>query len=347
MQSEIIGWTDAGGVRLLDQTRLPGEVTHVDIDTVEGMVEAIQSLRVRGAPLIGIAAAMGIAAAAERERRVAVSGGRDNPLTGEWFNETAERIAGARPTAVNLRWAVERVRRIAARAVAEGAEPEGVVRAVRAEAQHIWDEDAAMCQAIGESGASRITHGATVLTHCNAGRLATGGIGTALGAVYAARDRGKDVQVVACEARPLNQGSRLTAWELHEAGISCRVVVDSAAAFVMSRGDVDLVIVGADRIAANGDTANKIGTYSLAVAARAHGIPFYVAAPHSTVDLESPSGESIPIEVRDPAEIPAAKGAEAFNPAFDVTPGSLISAFLTDRGVVVPPFDEALRRLWD
>ncbi|MSR06025.1 MAG: S-methyl-5-thioribose-1-phosphate isomerase [Gemmatimonadetes bacterium] len=331
-ESPSIAWTPNGAVRLLDQTLLPGETRYVEIDTIDGMIEAIRALRVRGAPLIGVAAAMGLAAAAQAQLTPGVSPG----LTPEWFEHEAERLAACRPTAVNLRWAVERMRIVARSAFAGG--PTGVAARLRVEAQRIWDEDAAMCRAIGEAGAQLIPSGATILTHCNTGRLATGGIGTAFGVILTAHQQGKGIDVIACEARPLRQGARLTSWELAEANIPARVIVDSAAAAVMARGDVDLVILGADRIAANGDTANKIGTYQLAVLARAHDIPFYVAAPRSTFDVTIPSGDEIPIEERPAAEVETAKGVSVYNPAFDVTPAELITAIVTDRGVILAPY---------
>ena len=338
MLIDVIAWPPNGALRLLDQTLLPDEIRHLEIDTTDGVIEAIQALRVRGAPLIGVAAAMGLAMAAGKR---AGSG-----LTPEWFEAEAARMAAARPTAVNLRWAADRMTRAARQAFSGGKNEKQVAQALRDEAQRIWDEDAAMCRAIGEAGAELIQPGATVLTHCNTGRLATGGIGTAFGVILTAHEQGKGIDVIACEARPLRQGSRLTAWELAQAGIPARVIVDSAAAAIMGAGEVDLAIVGADRIAANGDTANKIGTYSLAVLARAHDIPFYIAAPRSTFDLTLESGDEIPIEERSASEIPTAKGIAVYNPAFDVTPAELITGIVTDRGVVTPPYSENIRQLF-
>jgi methylthioribose-1-phosphate isomerase len=334
-ESPAIGWTKSGAVRLLDQTLLPGEVRYVEIDSIDAMIEAIRALRVRGAPLIGVAAAMGLAAWAKREKG----------LTDERFQQEAARLANARPTAVNLRWAVERMLHTARAAFASG--PKDVAAVLRDEAQKIWDEDAAMCRAIGEAGAELVSAGATILTHCNTGRLATGGIGTAFGVILRAHQQGKGIDVIACEARPLRQGARLTSWELAEAKIPARVIVDSAAAAVMANGDVDLVILGADRIAANGDAANKIGTYQLAVLARAHDIPFYVAAPRSTFDLSLASGDEIPIEERSASEVETAKGVSVYNPAFDVTPAELITAIVTDRGVIRAPYQENVHKLFD
>ena len=337
---EVIAWTPDGSLRLLDQTLLPDEIRHLDLKTTDEVIEAIQMLRVRGAPLIGVAAAMGLAVVAGRR---ASSG---DALTLDWFNREAERLAAARPTAVNLRWAVERMARSAAVAFTAPS-PQEIAKRLRAEAQAIWDEDAQMCRAIGEAGAPLIPAGGTVMTHCNTGCLATGGIGTAFGVILTAHDQGKGIDVVACEARPLRQGSRLTAWELAQRGIPARIIVDSAAASVMAAGEVDLAIVGADRIASNGDSANKIGTYSLAVLARAHDIPFYIAAPRTTFDLSLPAGDAIPIEERSAAEIPTAAGVQVYNPAFDVTPAELITGIVTDRGVVHPPYRDNIRKLFD
>jgi methylthioribose-1-phosphate isomerase len=337
---EVIAWSPGGALRLLDQTLLPGEIRHLELDTTDAVIEAIRELRVRGAPLIGVAAALGLAVVAGRQAAA-------SRLSGESFEREAARMADARPTAVNLRWAVDRMRRVAREAFGETAAQGEVAERLRAEAQRIWDEDAAMCRAIGEAGAEVIPAGGTVLTHCNTGRLATGGIGTALGTILVAHQQGKGIDVVACEARPLRQGSRLTAWELVQAGVPARVIVDSAAASVMAAGEVDVAIVGADRIAANGDAANKIGTYALAVLARAHDVAFYVAAPRSTFDLSLPSGDLIPIEERSAAEIPTADGVSVYNPAFDVTPAELITGIITDRGIVRAPYGENIRKLFD
>ncbi|HEU5169265.1 MAG TPA: S-methyl-5-thioribose-1-phosphate isomerase [Gemmatimonadales bacterium] len=321
-----IGWIADRAVRILDQTRLPQAETYLELDNVAAVAEAIRSLRVRGAPLIGIAAAMGVALAGGAAGR---SGGRAETLAAV---EDACRVLGAtRPTAINLHWALERMRR-RAHATPGGAAEIG--DALVAEAQAIWDEDREMCRRIGEAGLALLPQGAVVLTHCNAGALATGGIGTALAPVYTAHAKGRRVSVIADETRPLLQGSRLTAWELGRAGVPCTVIADGMAASRLRRGDVTCVLVGADRIAANGDVANKIGTYGLALAARAHGVPFYVAAPRSTLDLASPDGDAIPIEERSAAELSAAPGAAVWNPAFDVTPAGLVTAYITDAGIV-------------
>jgi methylthioribose-1-phosphate isomerase len=321
-----IGWTPPGHIRLLDQTLLPAEERYMVLDSVESVAEAIRTLRVRGAPLIGIAAAMGVALAA--------SGGREGVRT------AAATLRGTRPTAVNLHWALRRMERRADRAALDG---EQLAQALRAEAQAIWDEDRAMCDRIGVLGATLIPAGATVATICNAGVLATGGIGTALAPIYHLRRAGRAPRVVVPETRPLLQGSRLTAWELSRAGVDCTLIADGMIASRLRVGDVACVLVGADRIAANGDVANKIGTYGLALAARAHQVPFYVLAPTSTIDPAVPDGGSIPIELRAPEEVTgwrgvpvAAEGVPVWNPAFDVTPADLVTAIVTDRGVVPP-----------
>jgi methylthioribose-1-phosphate isomerase len=330
-----IAWSEAG-IRILDQTRLPGEEVYLDLATIEAVAEAIVSLRVRGAPLIGVTAAMGLAAVARRR-------GERGELTQEWIAEAADVLERTRPTAVDLRWALDRMRRAVADGFKAGMSAAEIARALRDEAQRIWDIEIGMCRSIGEHGAHLIEPGFTVLAHCNTGALATGALGTALAAVYVAHEQGKGIDVVATETRPLNQGARLTAWELGRAGIACRVIVDSAAASLMAAGEIDLVITGADRIAANGDSANKIGTYALAVLARTHGIPFYIAAPRSTFDFGLDTGAAIPIEQRAAEELPTAPGVQVYNPAFDVTPAELISGVVTDDGVLRPPLEEAIR----
>jgi methylthioribose-1-phosphate isomerase len=303
--------------------------------------DAISTLAVRGAPAIGIAGAMGMVLAVDESER-------DRSTAMERLAAAHERIRCARPTAVNLAWAVDRMMVVAARHPAAGNELRDVLRA---EATRILDEDRAMCRRIGEHGASLISDGARILTHCNAGALATGGIGTALAAVYVAAEQGKRVQVFADETRPLLQGSRLTAWELERAGIPVTVLVDSAAASLMRNGDIDLCIVGADRIAANGDVANKVGTLPLAIAARFHGVPFYVAAPSSTIDPSTNAGEEMLIEQRAWDEVSSAfgtrtvpAGVAVYNPAFDVTPAELITAIITDQRVERAPFAFTLAR---
>ncbi len=322
---------DHRALRLLDQRALPERETFVDVVTVDQLVNAIATLTVRGAPAIGVAAAMGLAVVYAHEG----SPGRAR------LGELASAVEASRPTAVNLRWAVQRLLTHAA-TLSESA----LGAALYAEAQRIHDEDIAMCRAIGEAGALLLVDGARVLTHCNAGALATAGIGTALAPLYVAHARGVSLQVFADETRPLLQGGRLTAWELQRAGIPVTVLPDSAAASLLARGDIDAVFVGADRIAANGDVANKVGTYPLALAARAHDVPFYVCAPWSTIDHGTACGADIPIEQRARGEIAFAgtrevlpPGVEVFNPAFDVTPRALVTRYVTDRGLVTPPFE--------
>jgi methylthioribose-1-phosphate isomerase len=330
-----IGWSQDGGIRLLDQTLLPGEERYLELDSVELVAEAIRSLRVRGAPLIGIAAAMGVAIAGQRGGGAA---GRGDALAD--VRRAVATLGETRPTAVNLHWALRRMERRAERAALVG---EDLLSALRAEAQAIWDEDRAMCDRIGALGAALVPSGATVATICNAGVLATGGIGTALAPIYHLHRAGRGPRVVVPETRPLLQGSRLTAWELSRAGVECTVIGDGMIASRLRLGDVACALVGADRIAANGDVANKIGTYGLALAARAHQVPLYVLAPTSTIDPAVPDGASIPIEQRAAEEVTgwrgvraAADGVAAWNPAFDVTPAELVTAIVTDRGVVPP-----------
>lgn len=330
---------------IIDQRLLPGTLVHRRLADADATIDAIRTLAVRGAPAIGIAGAYGLAGA------LAPAGASD--LTGDRLaacvRDLAERIAAARPTAVNLAWAVERVRDRALAAVPSGAA--AVREAALAEARAIHAADRAACAAIARHGCTALAGRRRILTHCNTGRLATGGDGTALAAIYALHAAGALDEVLACEARPLLQGGRLTAWELGMAGVRHRIVVDGAAGAAMAAGLVDAVIVGADRIAANGDTANKIGTYALAVLARHHGIPFWVAAPWSTIDPATPDGAAIHVEERDAAEVMgyrdvrwAPAGAEAWNPAFDVTPAALITGIVTDAGLLHPPFGAAIAR---
>jgi methylthioribose-1-phosphate isomerase len=332
---EPVAWTEQG-VRILDQTVLPNEERYIVISSIDGMVEAIQALRVRGAPLIGVSAAMGLAAAAGEAADRAT-------LDRAWLDGAMARLLASRPTAVNLRWALERMGAAVQEAFARDLDGRAVAEALRTEAQRVWDIEAGMCRYLGEFGAQLLEPGFTVLTHCNTGRLATGGLGTALAAIYvASEEQHKGIDVVVTETRPLRQGARLTAWELVRAGIPVRVIADSAAGSLMAAAEIDVVITGADRIARNGDTANKIGTYNLAVLASAHGIPFYVSAPRSTIDSTMASGDTIPIELRSAGELDAAPGAEVVNPAFDVTPAELVSAIVTDGGIVEPPFERSL-----
>ena len=325
-----IAWGANRRVRILDQTLLPEREEYRDLAAIAEVAEAIRALRVRGAPLIGIAAAMGVAMEASTHP------GADLALV----RDACRFLGAARPTAVNLRWAVDRMERRAVRAAAAG---DNLADALVAEADAIHEEDRAMCARIGELGAELLSDGATVCTICNAGILATGGIGTALAPVYVAQKAGRRPRVIVPETRPLLQGSRLTAWELSRSGVSCTVIADGMLASRLRKGDVHCAIVGADRIAANGDVANKIGTYSLALVARAHDVPFYVAAPSSTVDLATPDGSRIPIEERARDELArvgdrmlAPDGVPVWNPAFDVTPAELITGIITDRGVFAP-----------
>jgi methylthioribose-1-phosphate isomerase len=332
-------------VTIIDQTLLPVEERRVVVETVEQMWEAIRSLRIRGAPAIGIAAAAGLDIAAR------ASTATDRAAFLADLERAKTFLATSRPTAVNLFWALDRVYD------AVTADPANAVETLRervhAEALAILAEDQAAGRAIGEHGARLLGDGA-VLTHCNAGGLATSGYGTALAPIYVAHQQGRRLQVFADETRPLLQGARLTAWELARAGVPATVVADNMAATVLSQQSVQAVIVGADRVAANGDTANKIGTYGLAIIAKEMGVPFYVALPLSTVDFAIPSGEQIPIEERAAGELTAFNDrqivptdASVYNPAFDVTPHRYITAFITERGVVYPPFDDGLARLQD
>jgi methylthioribose-1-phosphate isomerase len=329
-----IAWAPSGAIRILDQTLLPNHEQYRELDTVDAVAEAIRSLRVRGAPLIGIAAGMGVALAAGQAARA----GADRDALLRAVDDACERLTRTRPTAINLRRALDRVRRVAHETSGDS---RALAGAVHAEAQAIWDDDRRMCKSIGDAGLPLVPDGATVLTHCNAGALATGGIGTALAPVYAAHAAGRRVAVVADETRPLLQGSRLTAWELGAAGVPCTVIADGMAASRLRRGDIACVIVGADRIAANGDVANKIGTYAVALASRAHRVPFYVAAPRSTFDFACASGAAIPIEERSAEEITciagratAPDGVAVWNPAFDVTPAELVTGYITDAGLL-------------
>jgi len=331
-------------VVMLDQTELPGEERYARLTHVDGVAEAIEGLVVRGAPAIGIAAAYALVLAAASEKGTAGAFAAS-------MGVAADRLRRTRPTAVNLAWAIDRMQRVA-RDVAQLGDRERVAR-LAAEARAIHREDVEACKAIGAVGAARVPDGATVLTHCNAGALATGGYGTALGVVRAAREAGKRVSVIACETRPVLQGARLTAWELVRDGFDVTLVTDSMVAQLMRGGGVDLVIVGADRIARSGDVANKIGTYGVACLAQVHAVPFYVAAPWSTMDTACHNGAAIPIERRDPSEVLslagirlAPEGARADNPAFDVTPARLIAAIFTERGEASPPCEETIAALY-
>jgi methylthioribose-1-phosphate isomerase len=339
-----IGGSD-GFVRLIDQTLLPVKLEYRECRTAQEIWEAIRSLRVRGAPAIGVAAGMGLVLGLQPYRQEQ----RNNFI--ERLHQIGDYLRTSRPTAVNLSWAVERLARTA-RQLPESFTAEKILEAVWKEALAIADEDRQMCRAIGEVGAALIRDGQGVLTHCNAGGLATADYGTALAVLFRAAEQGKRFHVIADETRPLLQGARLTAWELRERGIEVTLICDSMAAQVMKEGRVQLVVVGADRIAANGDTANKIGTYGVALLARAHGIPLYVAAPSSTFDLRLAAGMAIPIEQRDPREIThgfgkqtAPEGIKVYNPAFDVTPAQLITGIITEKGLIEPVTTEAIRTM--
>jgi methylthioribose-1-phosphate isomerase len=335
----------AGYVRVLDQTLLPTRVHYRDCRTVEEVWEAIRNLRVRGAPAIGIAAAMGVVLGMQK---------LDNRQRGGFLHrlrEVTNFLRTSRPTAVNLFWALERMEQAALPHVEQMPATE-VHDLLLKEALGIEAEDRQTCRAIGRVGADLIQSGQGILTHCNAGGLATADYGTALAVLFTAAEQGKRIAVFVDETRPLLQGARLTAWELGQHGLEATLICDSMAAQVMKEGRVQLVIVGADRIAANGDTANKIGTYGVAVLAHAHGIPFYVAAPSSTFDLSLESGDSIPIEQRDPREIThsfgqqtAPDGIRVYNPAFDVTPANLITGIITEQGLIRPVSKETIRAM--
>jgi methylthioribose-1-phosphate isomerase len=340
MSFHTIRWL-GDAVEILDQTLLPKEETYITLKDPGDIVEAIKKLRIRGAPAIGVAAAMGIALGAKQISR---TGDKDffAKLTG-----VAEFIASSRPTAKNLSWAVDRM--MAAAKVADGASPGETAAELEKEALRIYDEDIETNRMMGRNGASLLRSGETVMTHCNAGALATAGYGTALSVIRMAVEEGKDIRVIATETRPLLQGSRLTVWELTKDNIDVTLITDNMCGAVMRQKKVDRVIVGADRIAANGDVANKIGTYTLSVVAKENGVPFFVAAPLSTIDPEAKSGEDIPIEERDPDEVrifmgnaSTVKDVRVFNPAFDVTPGRLVNGIITEKGVLYPPYDVSI-----
>jgi len=337
---ETIQWIDDAAV-MIDQTRLPLEEKFVTCRTYQEVAEAIRDMVIRGAPAIGVAAAMGVALgmlhAEERE-------------LDRQFESICDTLAATRPTAVNLFWAIDRMKRLYAglrgRPIGE------IRRRLVEEAQAVREEDIAICRAIGHNGAALVPDRKTILTHCNAGALATAGYGTALGVIRAAVEAGKNVDVFADETRPFLQGARLTVWELQQDGIPTTLITDNMAGHFLKSGRIGCVVVGADRIAANGDVANKVGTYSVAVLAKENGIPFYVAAPISTLDLTLASGDRIPIEQRSAAEVThvfghavAPEGTRVENPAFDVTPARYVTSIITEKGVAVPPFEQSLRQL--
>jgi len=330
-----VEWKD-GAVRLLDQSRLPEHVEFLDCRDYRTVATAIRDLRVRGAPAIGVTAAMGVALGAQE---IATS---EYQEFSKAIGLICEHLGATRPTAVNLFWALERMKRLVHESRMRPVEE--IKRALVQESQRLLDEDVAMNKTMGQHGAKLIHDGNTILTHCNAGALATAGYGTALGVIRAAWEQGKQIRVIADETRPVLQGARLTAWELMQDNIPVTLITDNMAGSLMRQGLIHLCVVGADRIAANGDVANKIGTYSVAVLARAHNIPFYVAAPYSTIDLRTASGNDIPIEERSAEEITsvfgiatiAPKGVAVLNPAFDVTPAEYVTAIITERGVFKP-----------
>ena len=345
MPEQTVRWVGGldGRMEVIDQTLLPVEVRFIHCRTVEQVREAIKVLRVRGAPAIGVAAAMGVVVAVQ-------DASDDEREVLERVGHAAECLATSRPTAVNLFWAIDRMKRIAQECRGKGGR--AIKEALLKEAKAIRDEDASMCRHIGDHGQHLVKEGCGVLTHCNAGSLATAEYGTALAPLYRAHELGRRFHVYADETRPLLQGARLTMWELQQAGIDCTLICDNTAAIVMREGKVNLALVGADRIAANGDTANKIGTYGVAVLAKHHGIPFYVAAPSSTFDLAMASGDQIPIEERGAEEVThgfgrqtAPAGAKVYCPAFDVTPADLIAGIITERGLIEKPNKKTIAKM--
>jgi methylthioribose-1-phosphate isomerase len=340
-----IEWKD-DAVVMIDQRKLPATEIYVNCRTAADVAKAIKTMVIRGAPAIGVAAAMGIALGMRRSHATGTK------QFATEFQRICDLMAGTRPTAVNLFWAIERMKRMFAAAAQGGASVEELKQRLEAEARKIHDEDVESCRTMGAHGATLVPETARILTHCNAGALATAGYGTALGVIRAAAEQGKRIAVLADETRPFLQGARLTAWELVRDGIDTTVITDNMAGAMMRLGDVDLVVVGADRIAANGDVANKVGTYSVAVLAKEHDIPFYVAAPISTIDLATPDGSRIPIEQRPDREVThvgssrlTPDGAHIRNPAFDVTPAKYVTAIVTERGIARPPFAESLAQL--
>jgi methylthioribose-1-phosphate isomerase len=339
-----IAW-EGDAIVMVDQRKLPVKEIYVSCRTVNDVAKAIRTMVIRGAPAIGVGAAMAVALGAARS---AATGTRQFATE---FQRNCDLLAATRPTAVNLFWAIERMKQAFAEGALAGESVEQLKTRLRRAADRIHDEDVESCRSIGRHGAAVVPEGARILTHCNAGALATAGYGTALGVIRGAVEAGKTVTVLADETRPFLQGARLTAWELIKDGIDTTVITDNMAGAIMRMGQIDMVVVGADRIAANGDTANKIGTYSVAVLAKEHGIPFYVAAPWSTIDLATPDGSAIPIEERHAREVTHVGatqvtpiGAKIRNPSFDVTPAKYIAGIITERGVYRAPFEESLRQ---
>ena len=341
-----VAWQDHTVV-MIDQRKLPGAEVYVRCKTAKEVARAITTMVIRGAPAIGVAAAMGIALGMARSK---ATGTRQFTVE---FNQTCDLMAATRPTAVNLFWAIDRMKRVFGAAALAGASVDDLKAHLEREAHAIHDEDVASCQAMGQHGAAVVPQGARILTHCNAGALATAGYGTALGVIRAAAAQGKVAAVYADETRPFLQGARLTAWELVRDGIATTVITESMAGPLMRQGGLDFIVVGADRIAANGDVANKIGTYTVAMMAKAHGVPFYVAAPLSTIDLATADGSRIPIEQRNAREIThlgniqlTPDGASVWNPAFDVTPHELVTGIITERGIARAPYGASLAALF-
>jgi methylthioribose-1-phosphate isomerase len=333
---------------MVDQRKLPGQEIYVRCGNAQEVAKAIRTMIIRGAPAIGVAAAMGLALGMKK------SSAKGTKQFAVEFQKTCDMMAATRPTAVNLFWAIDRMKRAFAEGAQAGESPEELAARLEREARAIHDEDVASCKAMGGFGAEMVPDGSRVLTHCNAGALATAGYGSALGVIRAAVGQGKHIAVFADETRPFLQGARLTAWELVRDGINTTVITESMAGPLMRAGELDLVVVGADRIAANGDTANKIGTYTVAVLAHEHKLPFYVAAPLSTIDLATPDGDHIPIEERDQREVThlgssrlTPEGAKIRNPAFDVTPHRYITGIITERGIFRAPYIESLKRAFD
>ncbi|MGA2084249.1 MAG: S-methyl-5-thioribose-1-phosphate isomerase [Terracidiphilus sp.] len=340
-----LAWTPEG-VRFIDQTKLPLEESYMLAATYEQVAGAIETMVVRGAPAIGVSAAYGIALGAQHTSSLT-----PQEFAPE-FDRICARLAATRPTAVNLFWAIDRMKRLFAALAGSGAPLAKIKQKLLAEAHAMYEEDIAACKTMGAFGAALLAQEGGVLTHCNAGALATCGYGTALGVIRSAVEQGKRIHVYADETRPFLQGARLTAWELMADGIPTTVICDSMAASLMRQGRIQAVVVGADRIAANGDVANKIGTYNVAILAHEHGIPFYVAAPWSTIDLATPTGEAIPIEERSPVEVThhggkqlTPNGVGICNPAFDVTPAKYVTAIVTERGVLRAPYAESLKEM--
>ena len=340
-----VEWNDAGVV-MIDQRKLPGAEIYVTCRSAKEVAKAIKSMVIRGAPAIGVAAAMGLALGVRQSTATGTT-----KLATEFYR-MCEMMADTRPTAVNLFWAIDRMKAVFADAASSGQSVDQIKDRLALEARMIHDEDVASCRAMGELGATLVPQDARILTHCNAGALATAGYGTALGVIRGAVEQGKKVAVIADETRPFLQGARLTAWELMRDGIDTTVITDNMSGALMLGRQIDLVVVGADRIAANGDVANKIGTYTVAVLAKEHGIPFYVAAPISTIDLATPDGSGIPIEERSAREVThmgpsrlTPESAKVRNPAFDVTPNKYVTAIITERGIARAPYSESLPNL--